>query len=219
MNMALFVRELSRVLTQPMKMGDLFRALSPPARSFVSASRRSLEELIMRSNSHFIVYRVGGTRSKKFPCMYAGPRHLVPQECQVMQLTPEMKKNGDVGSGRSASTAASTSDASSLSNTLSLDKIQESYDNSMLSTRQKIEEVLKYIPNEWSSFVDLQIPKDVKVRCMNYPHIATSSFLRKYPQYFDTKFNQGDNNNTFFVRRSEALQARINRYVATQSIK
>ena len=67
---------------------------------------------------------------------------------------------------------------------------------------QKIYTVLKYIPNEWSSFVSLGIPEEVRLHCMNK---KPKLFFESNPKYFEVKA-QGLRSHTFEVRRSLALR-------------
>lgn len=62
--------------------------------------------------------------------------------------------------------------------------------------------VLRYIPNEWSPFVALNVPEEIRVRVMNR---KPKQFFEKYPQYFEVQA-QSMMAHTFQVRRSLALQ-------------
>lgn len=62
--------------------------------------------------------------------------------------------------------------------------------------------VLKYIPNEWSPFVSLGIPEEIRVKFMNK---KPKAFFEAHPKYFEVKA-QALRSHTFEVRRSLALQ-------------
>lgn len=68
--------------------------------------------------------------------------------------------------------------------------------------RAKVYTVLKYIPNEWASYVALPIPEDVKKRIIRKP--AKNWFVNN-PRYFEVRFNPRMGH-TFEVRRSAQLQ-------------
>jgi hypothetical protein len=67
---------------------------------------------------------------------------------------------------------------------------------------QHILTILKYVPNDWSAFIDLGIPESLRVNVMNR---KAKAYFEKYPEYFEVKA-QGLNQHTFFVRRSLVLQ-------------
>lgn len=75
-----------------------------------------------------------------------------------------------------------------------------------------METVLQYIPNEFESFSKLNMPRAVKVKCMNYPLTTPLSFFKKYPQYFEVT-DLDVTIGSFKVRRSLTLQKRIESYV------
>eukprot|EP00744_Colponema_vietnamica_P017293 GILI01024290.1.p1 GENE.GILI01024290.1~~GILI01024290.1.p1 ORF type:complete len:225 (-),score=47.82 GILI01024290.1:216-890(-) len=62
--------------------------------------------------------------------------------------------------------------------------------------------VLKYIPNEWSPFVSLGIPEEIRTKFMNK---KPKTFFESHPKYFEVKA-QALRAHTFEVRRSLALQ-------------
>lgn len=62
--------------------------------------------------------------------------------------------------------------------------------------------VLKYIPNEWSPFVSLGIPEEIRVKFMNK---KPKAFFEAHPKYFEVKA-QALRAHTFEVRRSLELQ-------------
>lgn len=68
--------------------------------------------------------------------------------------------------------------------------------------RARIYTVLKYIPNEWASYVALPIPDDVKKKIIKKP---AKSFFERNPRYFEVRFNP-NMGHTFEVRRSPQLQ-------------
>lgn len=68
--------------------------------------------------------------------------------------------------------------------------------------RARIYTVLKYIPNEWASFVALPIPEDVKKKIIQKP---AKAWFEKNPRYFEVRFNPRMGH-TFEVRRSAQLQ-------------
>ena len=78
----------------------------------------------------------------------------------------------------------------------------------MDSQQHNIYTVLKYIPNEWSPYVSLGIPEEVKLRCMGK---KAKAWFEKHPKYFEVKA-QNYRGHTFEVRRSIALQ----RHMASQ---
>lgn len=76
------------------------------------------------------------------------------------------------------------------------------------SDTQKVYKVLQYIPNEWSSYVLLPIPTDVKKDIIRKP---AKHFFDKHKRYFEVRFDP-NHAHTFDVRRSQQLQ----QYMATQ---
>lgn len=76
------------------------------------------------------------------------------------------------------------------------------FEGNMDQTQHAIYTVLKYIPNEWSPYVSLGIPDEVRQRCMGK---KAKAFFEKYPKYFEVKA-QSYRGHTFEVRRSLALQ-------------
>jgi hypothetical protein len=76
------------------------------------------------------------------------------------------------------------------------------FEGNMDATQHAIYTVLKYIPNEWSPYVSLGIPDEVRQRCMGK---KAKAFFEKYPKYFEVKA-QSYRGHTFEVRRSLALQ-------------
>eukprot|EP00758_Cryptobia_borreli_P003859 Tbor_TRINITY_DN4022_c0_g1::TRINITY_DN4022_c0_g1_i1::g.11829::m.11829 len=66
--------------------------------------------------------------------------------------------------------------------------------------------VLKYIPNEWSPYVSLGIPEEIRVKFMNK---KPKAFFENHPKYFEVKA-QALRSHTFEVRRSMGLQRAAN---------
>lgn len=73
---------------------------------------------------------------------------------------------------------------------------------------QRVYTVLKFIPNEWASYTDLNIPDEVRKSCIGKP---PKKFFDSNPRYFEVRFNP-HRAHTFEVRRSLALQ----QYTASQ---
>ena len=65
--------------------------------------------------------------------------------------------------------------------------------------------ILKYVPNEWSSFISLGIPDSVKKAIMGT--VQPKKWLDLYPNYFETRI-QLSKAHSFDVRRSLELQRR-----------
>jgi hypothetical protein len=68
--------------------------------------------------------------------------------------------------------------------------------------RARIYTVLKYVPNEWASYVALPIPDDVKRKIIKKP---AKQFFERNPRYFEVRFNPNVGH-TFEIRRSSQLQ-------------
>jgi hypothetical protein len=71
----------------------------------------------------------------------------------------------------------------------------------------KIYAVLKYIPNEWCSYVALPIPDDIKRQIIRKP---AKRFFESHPRYFEVRFDARFAH-TFEVRRSMQLQEHMAR--------
>lgn len=62
--------------------------------------------------------------------------------------------------------------------------------------------VLRYVPEEWSSYVELGIPESIRVNLMNR---KPKAWFSKYPQYFEVSV-QALNEPSFQVRRAQRTQ-------------
>lgn len=66
--------------------------------------------------------------------------------------------------------------------------------------------ILKFIPNEWSSYVSLGIPETFKKQIMQ--GLAPKKWMDKYPAFFETR-TQSLKSHTFDCRRSLELQQKV----------
>ena len=87
------------------------------------------------------------------------------------------------------------------------------YGNITDSGRAKIYTVLKYIPNEWASYVALPVPDAVKQRIIRKP---AKAFFESNPRYFEVRFNPNAAH-SFEVRRSPQLQEFMKQKAAMQA--
>ncbi|RNF19506.1 uncharacterized protein Tco025E_04129 [Trypanosoma conorhini] len=177
------LEEIQAVLSRPVPIGSLFRALSPTSRRTLARNGEPLEQLLLRYPRHFALYQQGSLRNRT---IYCAPPHLVPQQARRMvRETPP------------AAAAASGGSRDINERVLQQDPVAE--------RQQRINTVLQYIPNEWSPFAELGIPEEVRVKCMGKPNVKAFQYFEKYPQYFELR-QQGIADHTFYVRRSLALQ-------------
>ncbi|KAG8341348.1 hypothetical protein TRVL_07823 [Trypanosoma vivax] len=184
------LEEIQVMLSRPVPIGALFRALSSSSKKTLVRNKLPLEQLLLRYPENFVVYQQGSLRNRT---IYCAPPHLVPDNVRRMVLeTPSCMAPQSAGS-LSANTVPEDINARILQH----DPISEK--------QQRINTVLQYIPNEWSPFTELGIPEEVRVKCMGKPSLKASEFFEKYPQYFEIR-QQGLADHTFYVRRSMALQ-------------
>lgn len=206
------LEEVQVVLSRPVPIGSLFRALSPASKKTLVKNKEPLEQLLLRYPQHFAVYQHGNMRNRT---IYCAPAHLVPEKAHRMFLdepspliatAKEKSATSSVSSSSCMSSSSSPSSSSPESSELS-NNINErvlKYDP-LAEKQRKINTVLQYIPNEWSPFTELGIPEEVRVRCMGKPAVKAFQYFEKHPQYFEVR-QQGLTDHTFYVRRSLALQ-------------
>ncbi|KEG13263.1 hypothetical protein DQ04_01111000 [Trypanosoma grayi] len=183
--------EIQVVLSRPVPIGALFRALSSASKKTLARNKEPLEQLLLRYPEHFAVYQQGSNRNRTIHC---APLHLVP--ANVRRLVLEESSVPAVAS----SASESKNPADIHARILKHDPLAEK--------QQRINTVLQYIPNEWSPFTDLGIPEEVRVKCMGKPSVKAFQYFEKYPQYFEVR-QQGLAEHTFYVRRSLALQRNL----------
>ncbi|EKF31108.1 hypothetical protein MOQ_005061 [Trypanosoma cruzi marinkellei] len=183
------LEEIQVVLSRPVPIGSLFRALSPTSRKTLVKNKEPLEQLLMRYPEHFALYQQGNVKSKT---IYCAPPHLVPSTARRMVF-----EEPPVVAAVSSSSAQSKDGKGINERILQHDPFAE--------RQKRINTVLQYIPNEWSAFTDLNIPEEVRVKCMGKPFVRAFHYFEKYPQYFEVR-QQGIADHSFYVRRSLALQ-------------
>lgn len=193
------LEEIQVVLSRPVPIGSLFRALSSTSKRTLVKNKEPLEQLLLRYPEHFAVYQQGNVRSRTIHC---APAHLVPANARRMFL--EETSSAAAVSTNGASSSASP-DASKGAQNINERVLQ----HDPLAERQRnISTVLQYIPNEWSPFTELGIPEEVRVKCMGKPAVKAFHYFEKHPQYFEVR-QQGLGEHTFYVRRSLALQRNV----------
>ncbi|KAG5477050.1 hypothetical protein LSCM1_05390 [Leishmania martiniquensis] len=203
------VLELRALVTRTMPVGELFRALSPASRRILTAHRLPLEELLLHLPNHFVVFRVGGRQPSKSAVMHVTPPSCAKTGMQIMRLPcgikplPALEQWLGPQKAREVSTPSPSTAPGSPRHGASTGFV-----DSNVTLKERLEEVLTYIPNEWVEFSALSIPRDVKMRCMGYPQVRPFAFLLKYPQFFDVRV-QDRTATSFLVRRSLTLQQRL----------
>lgn len=228
--------ELRSIVTSRYPLGELYRALSPESRKILVTHKLPLEELLLHLPNNFVLFRsrltVGragrnasnsGGRSS---VLLVSPPYLLPPGVQPLRLPPDAKplpalaqifKTPDAST--TGSTATSNADVAVTDTTATTDTVTNSrgthpsnvgtgFVDSYCTTLDRIQEVLTYIPNEWTDFSKLPISKEVKMRCMEYPSVRPSVFFLKHPKYFDIR-TQSSKRHCFEVRRSLALQKQL----------
>ncbi|ORC89645.1 uncharacterized protein TM35_000111790 [Trypanosoma theileri] len=188
------LEEIQIVLSRPVPIGSLFRALSSTSRKTLAKNREPLEQLLLRYPNHFAVYQQGNGRNRTIHC---APPHLVPAAAHRMVLEEPPLSFTSAGSSTSSAQTGKIGNDDINARILRHDPIAEK--------QQRINTVLQYIPNEWSAFTDLRIPEEVRVKCMGKPNVKAIQYFERYPQYFEVR-QQSLAEHTFYVRRSLALQ-------------
>ncbi|PBJ73808.1 hypothetical protein BCY84_13536 [Trypanosoma cruzi cruzi] len=183
------LEEIQVVLSRPVPIGSLFRALSPTSRKTLVKNKEPLEQLLMRYPEHFALYQQGNAKNK---IIYCAPPHLVPSTARRMVF-----EEPPVVAAVSSSSTQSKDGKGINERILQHDPVAE--------RQKRINTVLQYIPNEWAAFTDLNIPEEVRVKCMGKPSLRAFHYFEKYPQYFEVR-QQGITDHSFYVRRSLALQ-------------
>lgn len=205
------LEELRRVVTRPLPIGDVFRALSPSGRQLLVRHKVPLEELFLHLPGHFVLFRQGNL-VKRFT-VHVAPPYLVPQKVKVMRLQPGTKPLPalvalNIATPTTPTPLSSPSAALDPSATRSAGAEVTTDSSDPFTMKRRIEELLLYVPNEWTPFVNLDIPEAVKVKCMGYPVVRPLEFFAKHPNYFEVRV-QDSRGSTFLLRRSAALQQRI----------
>ncbi|CAG9575194.1 conserved hypothetical protein [Leishmania major strain Friedlin] len=205
------VVELGTLVTRMMPVGELFRALSPASRKILVAHRLPLEELLLHFPNHFLVCRLGEKRASQSATLHVAPPSCVKNNMQVMRLPPGTKPlpalEQWLGPQKAMEVAMPNLNIVGGSPCIGTGS---GFVNNTTTLKERLEEVLTHIPNEWVAFSSLNISRDVKMRCMGYPVVRPCAFLLKYPQFFDVRV-QDRNGNSFLVRRALSLQQQLNR--------
>ncbi|KAG5500252.1 hypothetical protein JIQ42_04587 [Leishmania sp. Namibia] len=201
--------ELRTLVTRMMPVGELFRALSPASRRILVAHRLPLEELLLNLPNHFLVHRVGGKQPSSNATLQVAPPSCARNSMEIMRLPPGTKPLPALEQwlGPQKAREVATPSQSVMAGSSRIGAGNGFVDGNV-TLKERLEEVLTYIPNEWTPFSVLNIPREVKMRCMGYPHVRPSAFLLKYPQFFDVRV-QDQCSNTFHVRRTLSLQQQL----------
>ncbi|CAC9494735.1 hypothetical protein conserved [Leishmania donovani] len=203
--------ELGTLVTRTMPVGELFRALSPASRKILVAHRLPLEELLLHFPNHFLVCRLGEKRTSQSATLHVAPPSCAKNNMHVMRLPPGTKPlpalEQWLGPQKAMEVAMPNSSIVGGSPCIGTGS---GFVGNTTTLKERLEEVLTYIPNEWVAFSSLNISRDVKMRCMGYPLVRPCAFLLKYPQFFDVRV-QDRNGNSFLVRRALSLQQQLNR--------
>lgn len=203
--------ELRTLVTRTMPVGELFRALSPTSRKILVAHRLPLEELLLHLPSHFLVCRLGETKTSSSARLHVMPPAFAKSNMRIMRLPPGAKPlpalEQWLGPQKAIEVAMLNPNVVGGSPRIGAGS---GFVDSTTTLKERLEEVLTYIPNEWVAFSSLNISRDVKMRCMGYPLVRPCAFLLKYPQFFEVRV-QDCNSNSFLVRRALSLQQQVNR--------
>ncbi|KPA79672.1 putative mitochondrial hypothetical protein [Leptomonas pyrrhocoris] len=204
--------ELRTIVTRQYPLGDVYRALKPESRKILIAHKLPLEELLLHLPHNFALYRTP-TMKKGWQRQLASgiivcPPQLLPQSSKAVRLPPTAKPLpalvsllGEEKARACISTAATTSASVPIG-------AGTGFVNSSTTPMERLQEVLTYIPNEWTQFTSLNVSLDVKLRCMGFPQTRPFHFFLKHPNYFDVRA-QHTRQHTFEVRRSLALQKQL----------
>ncbi|GET89281.1 hypothetical protein, conserved [Leishmania tarentolae] len=203
--------ELQTLVTRPMPVGKLFRALSPASRKVLVAHRLPLEELLLHLPNHFLVCRLGENRTSQCATLHVAPPSCVNNNMNIARLPPGTKPLPALEQwlGPQKAMELATSNPGIVGTSVSVGA-GNGFADTTTTLKERLEEVLTYIPNEWVAFSSLNMSRDVKMRCMGYPVVRPCAFLLKYPQFFEVRV-QDRNNNSFLVRRALSLQQQLRR--------
>lgn len=211
-----FLAEVQGVTTRVTLIGNVFRQLSPSARQVLLRNRITLEELLLHYPEHIVLFRVGrgvNTGRTKVDVIYVAPPYLVPTTARVMRLAADAPPRTVDGVVLPCPTTPSTVREAAGGAAVVAGEGEQLLDASPQTVQERLEEVLQYIPNEWTLFERLGVPVDVKVRCMGYPSVKVRQFFSRYPQYFEIRA-QDRASHSFHVRRSLRLQQEIAAHTA-----
>ncbi|CAJ1013976.1 hypothetical protein, conserved [Leishmania lindenbergi] len=203
--------ELRTLITHSIPIGKVFRALSPASQKILAAHRLPLEELLLHLPNHFVVHRVGISSKMSYITPHVSPSQHKDSKLQIMRLPPGTKPLpaleqwlGPQKANQVATPQRSTAGGPPPTGT------GNDFVDATATLKERLEEVLTYIPNEWVAFAALEMPREVKMRCMGYPYVRPSAFLLKYPQFFEVRV-QDRSGNSFLVRRALSLQQQLSR--------
>ncbi|KAH9599446.1 hypothetical protein LSM04_001702 [Trypanosoma melophagium] len=193
------LEEIQIVLSRPVPIGSLFRALSSTSRKTLAKNREPLEQLLLRYPNHFAVYQQGSGRHRTIHC---APPQLVPTGAHRMVLEESSLPIASAVSSQSSSSSNKGEKGKEKGDDINARILRH---DPIAEKQQRINTVLQYIPNEWSPFTELRIPEEVRVKCMGKPSVKAIQYFERYPQYFEVR-QQSLAEHTFYVRRSLALQ-------------
>ncbi|AAZ10216.1 uncharacterized protein TEOVI_000541900 [Trypanosoma equiperdum] len=198
------LEEVQALLSRPVPIGSLFRALSADSKKTLVKNKVPLEQLLLQYPRNFALYQQGALRNRTIFC---SPPHLVPANARPMVLENTSHISASTYAAGVRSSSSPSSPEAPASSPLKPDDINARVlqHDPLSEKQQRLNTVLQYIPNEWSPFTELGIPEEVRVRCMGKPGLKAMQFFERYPQYFEVR-QQGRGEHTFHVRRSMALQ-------------
>ncbi|KAG5502908.1 hypothetical protein JKF63_04681 [Porcisia hertigi] len=203
--------ELRTLITHTVPVGKVFRALSPASQKILVAHRLPLEELLLHLPNHFLLYRVGGKASGNSATLHVAPPSCANSNMQLLRLPPGTKPlpalEQWLGPQKAKEVATPYPDRAGGPPRTGAGT---GFVDTTTTLKERLEEVLTYIPNEWTPFTSLQIPRDVKMRCMGYPHVRPNAFMLRYPQFFEIRVQSRDDH-SFLVRRALSLQQQLDR--------
>ncbi|CAD2217366.1 hypothetical protein AGDE_13551 [Angomonas deanei] len=187
------VQELLLLLTRAYRIGDLYQRLSPPTKELLTRKLKvPLEKVLYDHPQHFVVYRrfsaTAGAK-RRSPALHVAPPYLVPPGSKVV--------SGNIGH---SDTCVSTP-----SHRVAVQP-ETDFDAGNMLTRDKVREVLKYIPDAFTEHLAIEIPYHVKTTCMGYPEQSQIDFYRKHARYFEVHRPEGAAGNIYYVRRSAWVQ-------------
>ncbi len=169
------------LLDEALPIGTLFKTLSAESRNYVAKQRMSLESVLLRYPGRVQMFKKGRDRN-----IYVSKPGMAPAYARH---------------GREvAGTAAG----------------QPNVEHGRKTDREKarIYTVLAAIPNEWASFTSLPLTPEQREICapkksrdnQRWKRQSVKSWFEARSRYFSVKIDE-KHPHTFFVRRSDALQA------------
>lgn len=203
------VNELRTLITRSVPIGDVFKGLSPASRKILVAHKLPLEELLLHLPNHFTLLRVGVGPASLRSTLLVAPPSAVKSNANILQLPANARPLPALVQWLGEERAKEVSTARhSVASRSEVPKLGTGFVDGYSSFKERIEELLTYVPDDYAPFNSLDIPTDVKMRCMGYPSVRPAAFLLKYPQFFEVRV-QDRTKNSFLVRRSPVLQQRL----------